>query len=75
MQLGIQQQPHALVAEISDDGRGIDGTARPGVGLASMHDRAAELGGSCQVSERPDGGTTVRAVLPIADQHQEAAGG
>ena len=75
VQLGIQEQPHALVAEISDDGRGIDGTARPGVGLASMHDRAAELGGSCQVSERPDGGTTVRAVLPIADQHQEAASG
>jgi signal transduction histidine kinase len=75
VQLGIQERPYALVAAISDDGRGIDASARPGVGLASMRDRAAELGGSCQVSAGPTGGTTVRAVLPIANHSQEAAGG
>ncbi len=75
VRLGIQQQPRALVAEVSDDGRGIDATAPRGVGLASMRERAAELGGSCQVSTGPSGGTAVRAVLPIPHQSQEAAGG
>jgi two-component system NarL family sensor kinase len=35
------------------------------VGWASMRERAAELGGACTVSRRREGGTLVRAVLPI----------
>ena len=35
-----------------------------GVGLLSMEERAAELGGSCRVRPRSGGGTLVRAVLP-----------
>nr|WP_260407742.1 histidine kinase [Planomonospora venezuelensis] len=38
--------------------------AREGVGLVSMRERAAELGGSCTVEERAGGGTGVRVVLP-----------
>jgi signal transduction histidine kinase len=30
-----------------------------------MRERAAELGGACTVSRRREGGTLVRAVLPI----------
>ncbi|MDQ3734168.1 MAG: histidine kinase [Actinomycetota bacterium] len=37
----------------------------PGVGLTSMAERAAELGGSCAAGPRPGGGGAVRAVLPI----------
>ncbi|MET8980602.1 histidine kinase [Streptomyces sp. NPDC004539] len=41
--------------------------AREGVGLASMVERAEEIGGHCTVSARDDGtrGTVVRAVLPV----------
>jgi signal transduction histidine kinase len=37
----------------------------PGVGLGSMHQRAAELGGSCVVRSEPGSGTTVEATIPV----------
>jgi two-component system, NarL family, sensor kinase len=52
-----------LVVEIADDGRGITGP--PGVGLTSMRERAAELGGTLSAEGRAGGGTLVRAGLPI----------
>jgi signal transduction histidine kinase len=53
-----------LLVEVADDGRGI-GDARPGVGLTSMRERAAELGGSFATDSRAGGGTLVRARLPL----------
>ena len=32
-----------------------------------MTERAAELGGSCTISGRAEGGLVVRAVLPVRD--------
>jgi signal transduction histidine kinase len=55
-----------LLVEISDDGRGVPADAVPGVGSASMRERAAELGGTLDVTTAPGGGTTVRARLPLA---------
>jgi len=37
----------------------------PGVGLPSMADRAAELGGRCAVAQLDGGGTRVTAHLPL----------
>lgn len=54
----------ALVVAVADDGVGIAPDAPAGVGLVSLRERAAELGGSCTVECPPDGGTVVRAVLP-----------
>lgn len=54
-----------LVLEVIDDGRGIAPGAVPGVGGRSMRERAAEQGGGVDVTPRPDGGTLVRAVLPL----------
>jgi signal transduction histidine kinase len=53
-----------LVLTIADDGRGIGPDAVPGVGLASMRERAAEVGGALDVSS-DTGGTTVTARLPL----------
>jgi two-component system NarL family sensor kinase len=53
-----------LVVEVVDDGRGI-GEGRSGVGLTSMRERAAELGGTLVIQPRPGRGTLVRAELPI----------
>ena len=55
-----------LVVEITDDGRGVPGDAVPGVGSTSMRERAAELGGSLDVTTAAGAGTTVRARLPLA---------
>lgn len=56
----------ALELEIADDGRGLSQGRPMGVGLRSMRERAAELGGSCSVEPRASGGTVVRASLPVA---------
>ncbi len=55
-----------LTIEILDDGIGLPREHRAGVGLESLHERAAELGGSCLVEALPDGGTRVVAWLPVA---------
>ena len=49
---------------ISDDGVGLDAGGRPGVGLRSMRERAAELGGSFDASCAAPGGTRIHARLP-----------
>jgi signal transduction histidine kinase len=53
-----------LELEVQDDGRGLPARPRFGVGLSSMRERAEELGGTCVVEARPQGGTRVRARLP-----------
>ncbi|MGH2720079.1 MAG: sensor histidine kinase [Actinomycetota bacterium] len=53
-----------LVVEITDDGAGLPPDARPGVGLASMRERAEELGGTFIAERLPAGGSRVRAELP-----------
>lgn len=55
-----------LRLEIQDDGKGISADRQPGVGLASMRERAEELGGTCVVSPRLEGGTRVFARLPVS---------
>jgi signal transduction histidine kinase len=49
--------------EVGDDGVGA-ASAEFGVGVRSMMERAAELGGRCEVGEAAGGGTLVKAVLP-----------
>lgn len=53
-----------LRVEVRDDGRTGSGTWRPGVGLRSMSERAAELGGSYRAGPAQDGGRVV-ATLPL----------
>ncbi|WP_067824424.1 sensor histidine kinase [Actinomadura kijaniata] len=54
-----------LHVTVGDDGVGMPPSARSGVGMSSMRERAAELGGSCTVGPGPDGGTVVHARLPV----------
>ena len=54
-----------LLVEIADDGVGLPSGYRPGVGLSSMRERAEELGGSVDVEGGIEGGTRVRALLPL----------
>lgn len=56
---------HAVRVDVVDDGAGLPQEPVAGVGLASMRERAAELGG--RLSLDSDGsGTRVSAVLPLA---------
>jgi signal transduction histidine kinase len=55
----------ALEVEVEDAGRGIPVQRTPGVGTTSMRERAEELGGTCDLSSVPGGGTVVRGRLPF----------
>jgi signal transduction histidine kinase len=57
----------ALNAEIEDDGIGLEASAAHGVGLDSMGERAAEVGGQCTIEARAAGGTLVSARLPLRE--------
>jgi signal transduction histidine kinase len=68
----LARQDGALVVTVTDDGVGIAPDAVAGVGLVSLRERAAELGGRCEVVCPPDGGTVVRAVLPAdGEEHRD----
>ncbi|MGH9258626.1 MAG: sensor histidine kinase, partial [Acidimicrobiales bacterium] len=54
-----------LELEVRDDGAGLPAGYRAGIGLASMRERAAELGGSCTIQPGPVGGTRVLARFPV----------
>lgn len=57
-----------LRLEVADDGTGVADRSSdaPGVGIAAMAERAAELGGTCSVNQRAERGTSVVAMLPLA---------
>jgi signal transduction histidine kinase len=67
----------ALVARVTDDGGGI-GTPAPdgaaGHGLATMRERAEELGGTFEIRSG-DAGTSVTATLPLPQVAPAAPGG
>ncbi len=51
--------------EVRDDGQGLPANCRAGVGLTSMRERAAELGGTCAIGPVDAGGTRVFIRLPL----------
>ncbi|MEU6409496.1 sensor histidine kinase [Microbispora sp. NPDC046933] len=55
-----------LRVTVADDGVGLPAHLRAGVGMSSMRERAAELGGSCVVTAPDSGGTVVEARFPLA---------
>ncbi|MGX4688370.1 sensor histidine kinase [Streptomyces sp. JNUCC 63] len=56
-----------LLMRVADDGKGPgDALGKTGhLGLQLIRDTVTELGGGMTVTERPDGGTEVRTVLPL----------
>ncbi|MDP9074916.1 MAG: sensor histidine kinase [Actinomycetota bacterium] len=60
----IDATDDTLTIEVSDDGIGLPDGHRPGGGLATMHQRAIELGGTCTITGDPRGGTVVAVTLP-----------
>jgi signal transduction histidine kinase len=70
--LRMRHQDGALHLDVTDDGCGIPAGHTVGVGLTSIRERAAELGGSCTWTPAPGGGTLVRAVLPTTSAYPAA---
>lgn len=65
--VGVRRERDGVVLSIVDDGRGLTPSAGPGVGLATMRERAAELGARFDLDPRPGGGVAVRVRVPVPD--------
>ncbi|GAA3416827.1 sensor histidine kinase [Streptosporangium vulgare] len=63
----LRRLPGELRVEVTDDGIGLPQEPVVGVGLTSMRERAAEVGGSCVIGRGPGGGTEVTARLPVEE--------
>lgn len=65
------EEARQLKVEITDNGIGVahrpslSGASGGGIGLLSMRERAAEIGGECGIERLDEGGTRVWAVLPL----------
>lgn len=62
----IEADDTRLTLTISDDGVGLPSARQNGVGMASMRERAEELGGVLLVGNLADGGVRITAVLPLS---------
>jgi signal transduction histidine kinase len=63
--LTLSRSRRRVVLEVCDDGAGFDpGLAPAGLGLASMRERAAAVGGVLRVTSAPGAGTRVRLAVP-----------
>jgi signal transduction histidine kinase len=67
LSLRLSLDGDALRVEVRDDGVGFDPAAlgRETMGIRSMRERAATVGGRIEILSRPLGGTVVRAELPL----------
>lgn len=61
----IKVASNSLLLEITDNGKGLSPNHPVGVGLASMRERAAELGGDFGIENISPGGVCISARLPI----------
>jgi signal transduction histidine kinase len=50
---------------VRDNGRGLPSDHRPGMGLTSIRERCAELGGTASITPDGPGGTRVSCRLPL----------
>jgi PAS domain S-box-containing protein len=71
----IASDAERVMVEIGDDGRGFDPSiARPGhLGLTTMADRAARIGGQLSIESAPGAGARTRVTLPAQPSPASAA--
>ena len=66
VRIDVECDEENLELRVSDNGRGMPSRPTPGVGLMSMRQRAAEVGGRVEHLAAQGGGTVVRLVVPVA---------
>lgn len=56
-----------FVLDVSDNGCGIPADNARHSGLANMRHRAERLGGTCEITDPPEGGTRIHWIAPLTD--------
>jgi signal transduction histidine kinase len=78
LELRLEEREQLLVLTVRDDGVGFDpgATAHRSrrLGLTSMEERAASLGGALRIDSAPGVGTTIRLEVPFGDHHDSRPG-
>ena len=66
VELRLEQDASGILLEVRDDGKGFDpANSFPGhLGLKSMRERVARLGGTLQIESAPEEGTRIRVRIP-----------
>lgn len=68
VQVSLEANDTALVLTVRDDGAGFSAAERPqGMGMTNLATRAAEVGGSLEVTSVPGHGTSVRFGVPFSE--------
>jgi signal transduction histidine kinase len=66
--LRLEQDGDAMLLEIRDDGQGFDtATARGGMGLSNLRERARALGAEAQIESAPGHGSTISIRAPLVE--------
>lgn len=67
--LHLERRGDILHLEVTDDGRGFDraSVSEDSVGLRSMEERVADLGGSIVIASTPGQGTSLIATMPVGE--------
>lgn len=63
--VSVKEVEGTVCVEVSDDGVGVGPAGGEGRGLQNMRDRVEALDGQFEVAGGPDGGTSIRASIPI----------
>ena len=68
--VGLRMDGDDLIVEVADEGVGFGPETLPGVGLGSMRERAAVIGGDLEIESAKKRGTKVRLRIPLAEGGQ-----
>ena len=72
-EVSVRLEDKRLEVVVADDGVGLAGQRRRGMGLLGMEERVRELKGSFLIRRRDSGGTEVFIVLPVPPHEEEVA--
>ncbi len=61
-----------LLLQVDDDGRGLPEAYLAGVGISSMRERTAELGGTLHLQSEPGAGTQLTVRLPLGENSKRS---
>jgi signal transduction histidine kinase len=75
VRITVQQEPQRLTLSIRDNGKGFAVKHSKGLGLLGIEERAAHLGGKCEIHSEPGSGTVLAIELPFNQQPQSAKTG
>lgn len=66
----LKAEDKQIILTIEDDGKGLDQLTEKGsgVGLVGLDERASQLGGELQITQREAGGTKLSFIIPVPEE-------